>query len=385
MFDTHVIECVIQNEEWLSRFQCCNLHCFEVHDVGNDLVPLPLFSHSPFNQNDQIVSSLNLEVSALRKLLYKNCSQHRKTRYFQHLQEVARLVGLLQAINLERHILVFYEALNIGKRRGTVPGESSLAVRGGELRRIPSLQAAGVNLHRIHTALKYVEYLGPAIFKTAKSLTDQISLTYFMPFCVTALAIIARIRVLTAQFAIEAVCIYNSLAEVTALLPSSGKALWKAPVMLRIDWDSRGCLQVVPVGQEIIEYSRDIPGVAIVVEEQSIKRSDQKAAAATQVLDIIEDFGVAVPRDESILYRSAAPCTYAAGHYEKVCLLSDGMPDCMPEKKTEVDKVVDTQASTGPASKPQPPAVKFISVEVGQKRKCEATKSWEEWLNLGPK
>ncbi|KIY91788.1 hypothetical protein MNEG_16175, partial [Monoraphidium neglectum] len=63
---------------------------------------------------------------------------------------------------------------------------------------LPREAACALVLHRLLAACALLRDAQPAILKAARDLIGQLSMGYFMPFCLAAAAVIARLRVLCA-------------------------------------------------------------------------------------------------------------------------------------------------------------------------------------------
>ncbi|EFN52999.1 hypothetical protein CHLNCDRAFT_137446 [Chlorella variabilis] len=159
------------------------------------------------------------ELQLLGKLLYKNSHQHRGAQHFQRLQEIRRLLSLLKGMQLERRAAAFHAAFQAARQRGKLPTGSVLMAYGADQRRVPSHGAATSLLRALRAACQLVEQLAPAVHRASLHLLAQLAHSFFMPLCLTSLACVARIQVLTGQLLLDAVMAYNALAEAAALLP----------------------------------------------------------------------------------------------------------------------------------------------------------------------
>ncbi|KAL4855851.1 hypothetical protein ACK3TF_003618 [Chlorella vulgaris] len=161
------------------------------------------------------------EYQLLDKLLYKNANQHHGSQHFHALQEVRRLLKLLKSMHLEQRASSFHAAFQAAKQRGSLPLGSVLMAQGGDRRQVPSYSAAAALLGTLRAACHLVEQLAPAVHRASLQLLAQLAHSFFMPLCLTSLAVIARIQVLTGQTVLDAVRAYNLVAEVAVLLPDS--------------------------------------------------------------------------------------------------------------------------------------------------------------------
>jgi len=66
---------------------------------------------------------------------------------------------------------------------------------------VPAQQAGILVLQRLLAGCRLAVKTIPAAHAAAAQLLAQLSMTFFMPFCLTALAMVARIQVFTIAFA----------------------------------------------------------------------------------------------------------------------------------------------------------------------------------------
>lgn len=184
------------------------------------------------------------EYAILRKLLYRNKSQHRKTKYFQHLQAVDRQMRLLQSTECEDLSLRMVQAVQRGLANSGLPTVSmhrtlgwvvcecsvgshgstfprvclclfvvchsmsaqsawhtlgvfhvSVACDRHEQRVLPSFQSAAFTLQRLHAAACIIPKLVEALQAASRHLMTELSHAYFVPLALTVLSILARIWV----------------------------------------------------------------------------------------------------------------------------------------------------------------------------------------------
>jgi hypothetical protein len=69
---------------------------------------------------------------------------------------------------------------------------------------VPSYSAAAALLGTLRAACHLVEQLAPAVHRASLQLLAQLAHSFFMPLCLTSLAVIARIQVSTISAVIPA-------------------------------------------------------------------------------------------------------------------------------------------------------------------------------------
>jgi len=117
--------------------------------------------------------------------MYKNSNQHRATRPFRKLQEVLRLLRLMEEADLNAEVQYMTDALAVAAKPTLTLHE----------RTVPILHSAVVLLRRAQASCHLTEALSTATISAAAQFTTQLAQSFFMPLSLTCLAIIARIRV----------------------------------------------------------------------------------------------------------------------------------------------------------------------------------------------
>lgn len=170
------------------------------------------------------------DASLLEKLVYKNANQHASGHHMHRLLEVRRLLRLLKALQLGALVGALHEQLAAARKQGSLPSTASLSsfssgsfapplALGSVPRRLPSQQAALLVLRRLRGAVLLVEELLPALRRAASQLLAQLAHSFFMPLCLTSLAVLARVQVLAGQLLLDSARAYNAVAELVPLLP----------------------------------------------------------------------------------------------------------------------------------------------------------------------
>ncbi|KAG2446996.1 hypothetical protein HYH02_008150 [Chlamydomonas schloesseri] len=186
------------------------------------------------------------EAAMLRRLLYKNTHQHRGGHFMRYLLEVRRALAQLQSLRLDgllsdlQHLLQeggAFSSSNVGSSSGGgkgargggngrgAAGAGAGAGGGGggggrTSYRLPSRDAAAAVMSQLVAGTALVRGLQRPLHSAAGQLGAQLALTYFVPLATTAAAMLARIKVLSLQLALDCVKAYNDLADALPLLPA---------------------------------------------------------------------------------------------------------------------------------------------------------------------
>lgn len=160
-----------------------------------------------------------------------------------------------------------------------------------------------------------------------------------MPMCLTALACIARLRTLSAQIAVQFIALYNSVAEVSAVLPpispqyidnsssEVGRRYYycnddgELPQMVKMTWKTGGVVKLKPIKVMMPEEEKEDGddedgdedgrsrslGLLRRAEDTMARcirvvgtKSVEKRVRSTTLLNVVEDVGVAIQREEDI-------------------------------------------------------------------------------------
>jgi hypothetical protein len=264
----------------------------------------------------------------------------------------------------------------------------------GEERRVPSHQSAVFVLLRLRAACACVQDLIPALHAASAQLIAQLALSFFMPFCLTALALLARIRLLTCQLLLDGVRAYNTGIEAAVLLPISTRADGRTvsgeglPQLLRCDWqESMPRVHSVPFppGTSLAAEAREgnrRHGICVVTLEAlpAVRGGRGCGAGVTPALAaqlaVMEDRGTAVPREVLAAAKRSDPrqqagdkagaCT-ALVHADPAAADCDDIGVAIPQMVAHL-KVQQQQQGQGQQQggvKPVRPA--YLSVEVPRK------------------
>ncbi|KAG1660522.1 hypothetical protein FOA52_004216 [Chlamydomonas sp. UWO 241] len=198
-------------------------------------------------------SDLWQEAALLRRLLYKNVSQHRSSHHLQRLRKVARCLDTLEALRLP-HLMSDIDAM-VQLASSLVPrGSDAAAVKGSggggrATHRLPLRSAAAHVMARLMLGCCVLQGLPGVVVTAADFLTQQVAATYFMPLSMGALALLARTQALATQLLLDIARAYNDLAQMMPLLPPpcrgvNGKAARAEWAAARLQRDVLGSLGV---------------------------------------------------------------------------------------------------------------------------------------------
>lgn len=173
---------------------------------------------------------VQLEYNLLEKLLRKNASQHRASRFYKKLEHVKRLLKKFWRIRSEMHgINEDIPHINAMKQQdgGILPlvmfsvlRNASKPVSSLHERNVPSLEW-GLRIARdMFDQIHLVEALIHACYEAARQCSIQLALSFFMPLSVACMAITARIQTLMTRFLQNACRDYTTFVEIVKILPS---------------------------------------------------------------------------------------------------------------------------------------------------------------------
>ncbi|OQR86507.1 hypothetical protein ACHHYP_10504 [Achlya hypogyna] len=149
---------------------------------------------------------LHDELLVLRKIIYKNTSQHRRAQYFQYLVQVKRAHRALKKNELKETVTKVQKllsALTVGEGMHHVAWK----VLNGDVKK--DLDAALLQLRAVVVAC--VDAM-EAEKKAYCALGAQFAMTYFIPFCVVANSLLARLFVLQQTMFIRCVQAHHTLS-----------------------------------------------------------------------------------------------------------------------------------------------------------------------------
>lgn len=262
-----------------------------------------------------------LDAKVLGSLLRRNKNQHRHADYLQRLKQVHQCITLLDQLQVPSVLLELAAIMqkplgpprNIGKYQCRVAS--------------PTREAAVFVLRRLHAAATLCAQLPTLCAVACEALLAQVAASYFVPFCLSAAAACARLRVAASSYLLKCVESYNSaLPSVAAFpqqrdTPSLGASL---PQLLQVDWSAglpglRAVAFETPGGFQALaaqlaaqfEVSQGVSSLRgrVVAGSQTIEQTAAELASdnAHAVLMAFEDRGGARASESKAAVRFAVP------------------------------------------------------------------------------
>ncbi|KAI8612063.1 hypothetical protein BC830DRAFT_1171382 [Chytriomyces sp. MP71] len=125
------------------------------------------------------------EARVLDRLVYKNRNQHRSAKHFSHALKVRRIVKRLLGAHLHGAVKTLLASMNVGNPKKFKPSSNDTK---------PDV----VHFKALLEALTYnhslLSLLADASLAAYLSLKQVASLSYFIPMCLTLMAVCARLR-----------------------------------------------------------------------------------------------------------------------------------------------------------------------------------------------
>ena len=228
---------------------------------------------SSVHQKPLLTRHLQASFDLLKRLLHKNRHQHRRGRYFKELDMLRNGISRLL---IRQSMFQQQEVQDADSSRTVTPSSSS------------SLSRSSATLL---VTVKQAEHLGLLVAKCASSLTALMSRTHFMPFSLTMLTILARLRLLLAQLLSDKVHQYNQCSSNSMATISTSNTI--LPEFLRLDLEHKPYPKVqCHFGGAIADKSLDLVEQGMEVGKAN-KTNDKHG---TMALSHTEDFGTAYAR-----------------------------------------------------------------------------------------
>ncbi|KAK9903949.1 hypothetical protein WJX75_001135 [Coccomyxa subellipsoidea] len=340
------------------------------------------------------------EMAYLERLLYKNKQQHRTSGHFQQLIDVHRCLQLWRRLDLPRSI-------------AELAGHAKVTENAREAQWLPMSQqqtsqpSGQLLLQQIVAGCRVMGMVQAAVHKAASSLSAQLALSFFVPLCLTALAILARVRVLAGQWVLDAVAAYNELIDYLPTLPQeirdTGSEL---PQLLKAEWQGSLPLAVQLSYEAGDSYAKRVSEHAASRPPQLVNSAvpDNRGKAPELRTDVRQQqqqrSGVANRLLSGQIARAQRPADKQQGYPAHLAVFEDRKagPDL---HSTEPD--VPLYVPSGALGSAAPPlgisdALVLPGSKAGQKRARQAAaaaarqqqhqqlpakRSWEEWLQPG--
>ncbi|KAE9594059.1 hypothetical protein Lalb_Chr18g0049751 [Lupinus albus] len=151
---------------------------------------------------------LQSECGVLQRLIYKNKNQHRRCSYFQRLLKVRRDLKLLQLANVEELVTSCVLVLKGDKPKQKVHLLESLKWRKCD-------NGKHNFMERLLGVARLLAEMVEPILKAATEISVLFARTFFMPFSVILMALLARLRVLVQQILLDVVTFFNMVASLS--------------------------------------------------------------------------------------------------------------------------------------------------------------------------
>ncbi|XP_058208756.1 uncharacterized protein LOC131321823 isoform X1 [Rhododendron vialii] len=151
---------------------------------------------------NSFLGQLQVEFGILDRIVYKNKNQHRRSSYFQYLLKVRRDLRLLQSAHLEEIFSSSFLVIS-----GTRPKQKVQLLE--SLKRRKCDGGKHNFLERLLGAARLLSQIVEPMLKAATEISTLLAQSFFMGFCLTTLALLARLRVLVQQILLDAVTVFN--------------------------------------------------------------------------------------------------------------------------------------------------------------------------------
>ncbi|RWW79333.1 hypothetical protein BHE74_00012385 [Ensete ventricosum] len=149
-----------------------------------------------------LLVQFQVEAGVLDRMVYKNKNQHRRSSYFQYLLKVRRDVKLLQSAGLGEILKVLFPIINGRKaaQKAFYPARSKSNISGSK----HNCQDRLLGIARL------LSEMTEPILRAATQISLLLAKSFFTGFCITILALLARIRVLVQQVILSEVVAFCS-------------------------------------------------------------------------------------------------------------------------------------------------------------------------------
>ncbi|CAK9866801.1 unnamed protein product [Sphagnum jensenii] len=172
------------------------------------------------NRLREQVTQLLGENSTFQRLMYKSCNQHRRATYFRRLVQIRRDFQLLQLLGLPELIETFIQFVTPEKQATATAKTGSLFPRswGTEAKQQDRISVQ----RRLLGTARLLQQMAEPILDASSQITGLLSQSFFMPFALTMLALLARFRVLVLQVLYEVIAAFNLVAASSQCRQESG-------------------------------------------------------------------------------------------------------------------------------------------------------------------
>lgn len=149
---------------------------------------------------------LRSESQMFQRLMYKNKNQHRRCLYYRALSKVSRDLRLFETANL-KHILNKYFQI-IGRDN---PVETMIRLESLKNRKKYGI---GEDQKQLLGVARLLAQMSEPIIEASLQISTLLGQSFFMPFALTMLALLARLRVLLQQMLLDVVCIFDIFSSI---------------------------------------------------------------------------------------------------------------------------------------------------------------------------
>ncbi|XP_074575869.1 uncharacterized protein LOC141832272 isoform X2 [Curcuma longa] len=154
-----------------------------------------------------LLVQLQIEAGVLDRIVHRNKNQHRHGSYFQYLLKVRRDLNLLHSTELGRILKMLFPIID-----GKKPARTAIVPA-----RLKS-NSIGPNhnlKNRLLGCARLLSQMTEPILKAAIQISLLLAKSFFSGFCITVMALLARLRVLVQQMLQDVVMVFNKVSLLT--------------------------------------------------------------------------------------------------------------------------------------------------------------------------
>ncbi|XP_042418184.1 uncharacterized protein LOC122006668 isoform X1 [Zingiber officinale] len=154
-----------------------------------------------------LLVQLQIEAGVLDRIVYRNKNQHRHGSYFQYLLKVRRDLNLLHSTELGRILKMLFPIIDGKKpaRMAIVPTR----LKSNDIGSNHNLK------NRLLGCARLLSQMTEPILKAAIQISLLLAKSFFSGFCITVMALLARLRVLVQQMLQDVVMVFNKVSFLT--------------------------------------------------------------------------------------------------------------------------------------------------------------------------
>lgn len=169
----------------------------------------------------QVFLQLGNEIVIFERLMYKNTKQHRRALYFRRLCQVRRDLRLLKSAQLNDLV---QRSVNLLTCKEDALGN---AFRSKKVSKVSTSVKA--LRRRLFGIARLVEQMSGPLLNASSQVAGLLGQTFFMPFALTTISLLARFRVLLQQVLHDTVLIFNMLSTSHFQKQASSSSLFREP------------------------------------------------------------------------------------------------------------------------------------------------------------